>query len=178
MEDGEELLSDPVRGPGGLRGVQAPPQPGRSSRAGMRLPPERPRWLQAAEGSSAPRTAPAVLCPCRDRLARALPVRGLAWTRRQPRRLLAYRPRVAGPCLHTEPSHTQAQRPAPAHASPHPCPHTRVPHATRGGAGAGVPVLPRVSRRRAQFPPHCACPTALARSQRLDTPRRQPGPPR
>lgn len=128
-------------------------------------------------------------CPCRDRLERSLPVRGLAWTQRQPRRLYTHTPRHrAGtrlPCRRTVPAHAAL---APAHTRTgrglwlptraHRRAHTPLCHAPCRGAGTGAPALPHVSRPRARLPPHFACPTALARGQRPDAPRRQPAPPR
>lgn len=57
--EGGELLSGPARGREGIAWGASPPSPGEAALPRLRLPPERPRWLRAAEGSSAPRTAPA-----------------------------------------------------------------------------------------------------------------------
>lgn len=140
----------------------------------------------------------------------------------QPWPPLAHGPRAAGPCLHTEPPHTQAQSAEPAHTRPVPCatfrvphtrvppscvppsrvphtrvahtrvPHTRVPRTRVPHTRVPPPVCHTPPRRcrgpyacaaprlssPGSVPTDCACPTALARSQRLDTPRRQAGPPR
>lgn len=176
VEDGEELLSGPAPGPEGVTW-------GASSAAARE---ERP-WPGCGSGragcglqrAAAPRAPPggAALCPSPRALWGGLCLcAGLRDTE-----TASAAAGTQSPCSRAVPALG-----ALAHADTGPCqrthartrPHSRVPRTARGGAGAGVPALPRVSGPRAQFPPHCACPTALARSQRLDTPRRQAGPPR
>lgn len=126
----------------GLRGVQgAPAARGKAALLGM-LHPRVPRISRrrggagcVRQGAAAPHAAARTLaCPCRDRLGRALPVRGLAWARRQPRPA-PNRHMAAVPEDHVC---TQSTRPrtgrgaAAAHTYPQTCPRTRVPRWCQG----------------------------------------------
>lgn len=119
----------------GLRGGQAPPRPGRSGPGRDAAPAALAAGCRGQQRPAHRREGPRChrgLCGEGSACARA------CGTQRQPRRLRAHRARAAGPCLHSEPWHTQTQGRASAH-TPAPA-RTPVCHAPRA-AGPGPECL-------------------------------------